>query len=185
MRDVAPSTLSIVIRPRGRASDLAGPLDVLARSIGPRVVVDGMKTGPTLLDNRVSFHAPRVALAASAGFIGLAMALIGIFAVTAYAVSRRVREIGVRMALGATPGNVTRQIVLDSLSPAMIGILTGVAVAWMATRVISSMLFNTTPTDPLTFVLVAATLCVGACLAAYLPARRAARIDPMAAVRSE
>jgi ABC-type antimicrobial peptide transport system permease subunit len=100
-------------------------------------------------------------------------------------VARRTREIGIRMAFGARPGRVVGAIVRESVTPAAIGIAMGLAAATLLTRTIQSFLFETTPTDPGTFASVAVLLAVCACVAAWIPARRAARVDPVEALRAE
>ena len=110
------------------------------------------------------------------GGLGLVLALVGVFGMTAYAVARRTQEIGVRMAFGARAGQVVATMVRDSAWPIVLGTIVGLGAAALATRVIASFLFNTTPTDPATFAAVAMTLAVAGCLAAGCrPARRAGR----------
>jgi putative ABC transport system permease protein len=104
---------------------------------------------------------------------------------TAYAVSRRIPEIGIRMAFGARPGQVVRTMVWDSAVPIVIGTLAGLGGAAFATRVIASFLFETEPTEPATFGIVAVALAATGCLAALIPALRAARVDPAATLRAE
>jgi ABC-type antimicrobial peptide transport system permease subunit len=110
---------------------------------------------------------------------------VGIFGMTAYAVARRTQEIGVRMAFGARPGDVVRTMLGDATLPVGIGLVIGLGGAVLATRLIESFLFQTTPTDAGTFAMVAATLAVTAVVAAWIPARRAARGDPVQALRAE
>ncbi len=184
-RDIGPTVASVVIRPRGRVPDLAARLDAVARSVGPLVIVDNIRTGYERLNDRVSFQRQRTVLAGSVGVIGLTLALVGIFAITAYSVRRRVHEIGVRVALGATPGRIIRATVGETCVPAAVGIIVGLTGAAVATRAIASLLFNTAPTDPVTFAIVALTFGGTACLAAWLPARRVARVDPSTALRGE
>jgi putative ABC transport system permease protein len=102
-----------------------------------------------------------------------------------YTVTQRVPEIGVRMALGATAGDVRRQVLGDTLRLAAVGIAVGTAVSLTLGRVINSLLFATSATDPLAFGLMVLSLAVVALVAGYLPARRASRIDPMQALRAE
>jgi ABC-type antimicrobial peptide transport system permease subunit len=102
-----------------------------------------------------------------------------------YGVARRTHEIGVRVALGAARGHVVGMIVGQAMVPVIGGLVVGLAGALGATRLLRSLLFEVTPTDPLTFAVVTAILLVAALGAAYLPARRATRIDPMAALRCE
>jgi predicted permease len=117
--------------------------------------------------------------------VALALAAAGVYAVTAYAVSRRTQEIGIRMALGAGTRDVLRTVLGQGIAVTLLGILVGLATTLALTRVIRSLLYDVSPTDPLTFVCVSLFLVGTATLAAYVPARRAARIDPMVALRYE
>jgi len=115
----------------------------------------------------------------------LVLALIGIYGVMAFLVQTRTHEIGVRMALGATARDVFRLIVGRGMKLTVIGVVIGVAGAIAVTRLMHSLLFNTSATDPLTFILIAVLLSVAAFLACYIPARRAAKVDPLVALRYE
>src|SRR5262249_51261755 len=127
----------------------------------------------------------RTVLLTLLGGLGLALTLVGVFGMTAYAVARRTQEIGVRMAFGATTGNVVRTMLNDAAVPIVLGVVAGIAGAWGGSRLIASFLFQTTPTDVLTFAIAAVTLTVAAVLAAWIPARRAARVDPVASLRAD
>ena len=118
-------------------------------------------------------------------FAGAALLLtaVGLYSVLAYSVSLRTREIGIRVALGAQPGDVSRLIVRNGSKLALLGISAGTVAALALTRFMQSLLFGVSQTDPYTFVLVAAFMIVIALIASYLPARQAARIDPVAAMR--
>jgi putative ABC transport system permease protein len=157
----------------------------IAEAIGPAVLVDRIRSGSDWLDGAVRTVVRRTTLSGILGGLGLALALAGVFGVTSYAVSRRTHEMGVRIALGAHPRQIVRSVVSESAWPVVIGIGVGLASAGAATRVIRSFLFETEPTDVSTFVVTAVGLATAALLAAWLPARRAARIDPVAALRSE
>jgi ABC-type antimicrobial peptide transport system permease subunit len=104
---------------------------------------------------------------------------------TAYAVARRTREIGVRMAFGARPLQVVGVMIRDAVWPVAIGLVAGLSGTYYATRLITSFLFETAPHDPATLMAVVALLTSAAFLAAWLPARRAASVDPVAALRAE
>jgi ABC-type antimicrobial peptide transport system permease subunit len=119
------------------------------------------------------------------GSLGLLLTLIGIATVTAYAVSRRTHEIGVRMAFGADAGSVVWTMMRDATWPVGVGLVLGLGASYYATRLVATFLFETTPTDPVTFASVAALLALAATCAAWLPARRAARVDPVQALRGE
>ncbi|HEU4413911.1 MAG TPA: FtsX-like permease family protein, partial [Candidatus Angelobacter sp.] len=111
------------------------------------------------------------------------LASIGIYGVLSYTVGQRTKEIGVRMALGAQKFDVLRMIMKEGAGMAVVGILIGLAGAFGLTRLMSTMLYGVKPTDPLTFVSVAALLGVVAMAACYVPARRAMKVDPMDALR--
>ena len=135
----------------------------------------------------ISVAQPRstVLLVGLFGLLALLLAALGIYGVVARSVSRRLYEIGVRMALGASAAAVGRMIVLRGLGPALAGVLTGVLVAALSTRVLDSLLFGVPPTDPLTFVATALLLMGIAFLACLVPARRATRVDPNTALRHD
>ena len=118
-------------------------------------------------------------LLAALGGVGLLLAVVGIHGVVGYLVSLRTREIGVRVALGATPSRVVALIVRQGMWPVLRGVALGIVVAAGVTRVLASQLYGVGATDPLTFVGVAAVVALVAALTAALPARRAARVDPV------
>ena len=117
--------------------------------------------------------------------LALGLAAIGIYGVISYTVAQRTQEIGVRMALGAGSDKVQRLVLKQAVSMALIGIAIGVAGALIATRFLAGILYGVSTTDPLTFVGVAVFLTGVAILASYLPARKASRIEPTIALRSE
>ncbi len=129
----------------------------------------------------------RITAAVLAAFAGVALVLagVGLYSVLAYSVSLRTREIGVRVALGAGPRSVARLVVRQGLALTLIGVGVGLAGAFALTRLMASLVFGVSATDPVTFAAVALLLIAVAVMASYLPARRAARIDPMEALRAE
>jgi len=115
----------------------------------------------------------------------LLLAMAGVVGVLAYSVAQRTREIGVRLALGATPGNILKMVLGQGLATAAVGVAVGLLGASLLTRTMSSLLFEVSPHDPVTVVCVALSLILAAVLASYVPARRATRVDPMVALRHE
>jgi putative ABC transport system permease protein len=137
-------------------------------------------TTKTVSANRIAF----VLLAAFAS-IALALAAVGIYGVTSYAVGYRTHEIGVRVALGAGRGNVLQLIIRQGMTLAIAGVMLGmIGAAWLS-RLLSGLLYDVAPTDAATFTIVGGVLLAVALLANYIPARRATRVDPMVALRYE
>jgi putative ABC transport system permease protein len=168
---VSPASLGPVVRSQLRLIDVnvltsvETMTDIRTRSVGDR----------------------RFTMFVLGGFavLGLLLAAIGIYGVLAYSVARRTREIGVRMALGAARRRVVRMVLRDSLAPVVAGSAVGIVAALVTTRLMRSMLYGVTPTDPTTFAVVTAILLGVALVASAVPALRAARVDPIVALREE
>jgi predicted permease len=175
----------VVVRAAGAPPDLADRLRQAAQSVGPRVLVERIRTSEEWMGRLVLTLRRRTVLLGILGGFGMLLAVVGIFGITAYAVAHRTAEVGVRMAFGATPAEVVRRIVQDAAWPVLLGVVAGVCAAYYGTRWIQSFLFDTAPHDAATFVTVAALMVSAALLAAWLPARRAARVDPVVALRAE
>ena len=116
--------------------------------------------------------------------LGLVLAMLGIYGVISYSVTRQTQDIGIRMALGATRGRVQRSVIWRTLRLALVGIAVGVVASLAVGQLIASLLFGTRPTDPAIFAAMAGLVVVIAFVAGYLPARRASRVDPMVALRT-
>jgi len=156
------------------------------RAVDPNVVVyantleDLLTSTPTFVITRLT-----AIFASLIGGLGLVLACVGIYGTVSYAVARRTREVGIRMALGARKADVLRLIVLESGRPVMLGLIVGAAAAAGASHVLQSLLFGLGTLDPVSFLGVGFVFLVIALLAAYLPALRAAHIDPMLALRCD
>jgi predicted permease len=181
----AEPTLAMVIRLREGASLSSVQLKHTAESLGPRVLVGRVRPASDILGEQVMRPRHRMLLLTMLGVFGLLLTLVGIFSMTAYAVARRTREIGLRVAFGARPAQVVHAIVLDAAKPVAVGVAVGLAGAYYATRIITSFLFETAPHDPPTLAAVVIVLAATACAAAWLPARGAVAVDPVAALRAD
>ena len=155
------------------------------REIDPTMPVAEVQTVDDVLSASVA--QPRFAMVLLGAFavIALSLAVVGIYGVLAYAVSKRTREIGIRLALGAERGQVTGMVVRQGMAMASAGVLVGTGIAWFTTRFMSSMLYEVTPQDPWTFVSVPLVFVGVAALASWLPAVRASRVRPAGALRYE
>ena len=174
--------MSLVWRSQGTSTDM---VRASLRSIDPGVPIAAVASMESLLEQSLGPRRFNLYLLGAFAAVSLALAAIGLFGVMAYLVSQRTREIGVRLALGATRGEVFRLILGRGLALAAIGAVGGVGAALWLTRAMETLLFSVSRTDPVTFVAVPLTLIAVALLACYIPARRAMRVDPVVALRGE
>jgi putative ABC transport system permease protein len=179
------SGMSLVIRTNGDPAESTAALRSEIRSLDKGIPVFNVKTMNDVLALSVGpRRTPMLLLSAFAG-VALLLAMIGIYGVTAYHVTQRTQEIGIRMALGAQMADVVKLVLKGGMALALIGIGAGLAGAFLLTRLMTSLLFGVKPTDGATFVAVSLCLLVTALLACYLPARRATKVDPLVALRYE
>jgi putative ABC transport system permease protein len=176
---------NLVIRSAAAPEQLIGPVREIVRKLDPNVPIAGARS----LDHYVSraLAAPRFesALMASFAMLALLLATLGMFGVMSYTVVQRTQEIGVRLALGANQGDVLRLVLRQGLRLALFGIVAGIMGALALTRFLTSVLFEVRPNDPATYAAISLLLGAVAIAAIWLPARRAARVDPMVALRYE
>jgi ABC-type antimicrobial peptide transport system permease subunit len=177
--------VTIVMQPVSGPDDALAALRGALREVDPLVPISAV--GTLELAAREVVSGPRTYAALVTGFAGLALLLagIGVYGVMACAVVERQREIGVRLALGATAGDIRRLVLGDGARLALAGVAAGVVGAALTTRLIRSQLFETSALDPATYAAVPALLAGLALVAAWLPARRATRIDPLSVMRAE
>jgi predicted lysophospholipase L1 biosynthesis ABC-type transport system permease subunit len=179
----APADTSLLVRTNGR-STLAAVRSVL-RDMDPDLPVVRSGRLPELAAFSLLPHRAVTWLAASVGTIGLLLAAIGLYGVSAYNVSRRTREIGIRVAVGAATGQVMRLVVGGAAALTAIGAVIGLVLAAAAARLLSAFLYGVGPLDATAFVGGTLLLAAAAVAATLVPARRAARVDPMVALRAE
>ena len=178
--------LSILARARGSDAALLVPaMRDAVWALGHDIVIDEVTTMDDRFAAAVRAERDSALLFGLLGAIALLTAVAGVYGVVAYSVSQRTREMGVRIALGATPGQVVREVVRESVWPVAIGIAMGVAGAIAAATMVASLLFGIGPTDPPTYLATALALVLTALTAAWIPARRAALVDPVTALRAE
>jgi putative ABC transport system permease protein len=167
------------------------PLSLLAgvrravQSVNPNLALADVKTLEQIFDQSIARTSFTLVMLGIAAGVALILGMVGVYGVISYIVSQRTREIGVRMALGASKAQVSRQVMQQGGAFAGLGVVLGLAVALALTRLMSGLLFGVSPADAPTYVAVSAALAVVVLLASYLPARRAARVDPMVALRAE
>ncbi len=155
------------------------------RAIDPDVRIGNLRTMSDVVAEALLTQRIGALLLVTAGGLGLFLSMMGLYGVIAYLVSQRTREMGVRMALGASTGGIIRMVLGQGLTLAAIGVVIGVAAAVGVTRFLESVLFGVEPTDPLVFSLAATGVIAGSLLAMYMPARRAASVDPATTLREE
>jgi ABC-type antimicrobial peptide transport system permease subunit len=177
--------VSLAIRTASDPLEMAPLVRSTIWEVDNRVTLRRMSTMKELVSNSTAEPRFRTLLLSLLAGIAVALSMVGVYAVIAYSVAQGTREIGVRMALGADPGSVLRQVVLNGLRLALLGVVLGTGAALLATRVLESYVYEVSTTDPLTFVAVGALVIAVAILSTLIPARRATRIDPMVALRSE
>ncbi|HEY0161621.1 MAG TPA: ABC transporter permease [Edaphobacter sp.] len=184
-KEWGPDGATLVVRTKLPPQQLAGSVMRTLRQINPNQPAVEFRPLQRLVDHAVSPRQFFMMLVGGFAALGLALASLGIYGVISYSVTRRTQEIGVRMALGASPGNVQMGVLSKTLQMAAMGIVVGAVGSIAMAHLIASLLFGTAPTDPMTFVVMAVLLGAVAALAGYLPARRASRINPMVALRNE
>jgi len=179
------ATITLVVRSKGNPQKLEPELRNVLRSIDPQQPVSAVQTMEEAVSQSLGDRRFSLSLLGAFAGLALALALVGIYGVMSYSVAQRTREIGIRMALGAAHGRVLRLVVGQGLRLAGLGLAIGIGCALALSGVLRTLLFGVTATDPVTYAAVAAALGAVALGACWLPARRAARVDPAIALRAE
>ncbi|HWN99842.1 MAG TPA: ABC transporter permease, partial [Blastocatellia bacterium] len=177
--------MTLIARTTGQPENLGDAIRQEVASLDSELPVSGVKTMPVFLDRILSGPKSIAALAGLFGVIASLMAAVGLYGVMSYAVARRSRELGIRMALGARAGDVLWLVLKDGLILVGLGVAVGLAASTAASRLLSSFLYSTSPTDAGTFAVISLLLAATALLACFIPARRATNVDPMIALRYE
>jgi predicted permease len=165
--------------------DLVPAVRAAVRQIEPRLPLAGLMSEEQQIADSYREERVYATLAVTIGAVGLLLAAIGLYGLLAYQVAQRTQELGLRMALGATRGRLARLVLVQSFRLATVGAVLGLAASLAATRVLGDILFGLTATDPATLAAAVVVLLAVAVLAGYLPARHAARVDPLVALRTE
>jgi ABC-type antimicrobial peptide transport system permease subunit len=173
------------VRFPGNAAPVIAGVRRELREMDPNVPVLRVRTIDEYLNVALQHERLIAYLSGFFGILALGLASVGLYGVLAYAVTQRTREIGIRMALGAQRGDVVRMIVRESLTPVLIGLVIGVVAAFVLARLITSLLFGISPSDPGAIALAVAAMLAVSLLAAAAPARRATKVDPIVALRYE
>jgi ABC-type antimicrobial peptide transport system permease subunit len=181
----APSGAGMVLRSRGQDTAIFDAIRRVSAQMSNQQVIYGMQTMDKLIAESLASRRFSMILLALFASLALALASIGIYGVISYVVGQRTQEIGIRMALGADRFKISLLILLTGGKLAMLGVAAGLVVALAFTRVMSRLLYGVTATDPLTLTGVSIVVVCLALLACYVPARRAAKVDPMVALRRE
>ena len=182
----AVRTVTFVIRSdRAGTESFANQVRQAVWSVNPSLPVASVRTMQEVYDRSLSRTSFTLVMLAIAGAMALVLGIIGLYGVIAYGVSQRRREIGIRLALGAEPSELKKMFVRHGLTLALIGVAIGLGAAAGLMRLMKSLLFGISPLDPLTYAAVPIVLVAAAVLASYLPARRAAAVDPVAALKAE
>jgi predicted permease len=178
------SSVDLVVRTARAPEEMAGGVWAALRPIAPNLSPKEFRPLERLVEKSVSPRRFVVTLLGGFAVFALILASLGIYALISYSVTQRTQEIGIRMALGASAGNLQSGILLETLRLAAMGMLVGGAASWLLARLLRGLLFGVTATDPATFLGMLAALAIVAAIAGYVPAYRASRIDPAVALRA-
>jgi ABC-type antimicrobial peptide transport system permease subunit len=179
-----PLGLALVARGRPGAAPVLPVLENIVRALDPQLPVVEARTFEQIVRRSLDKEQAASTLLAALGALALLLSALGIYGVMAHATTLRVKEIGIRIALGARPPDVGRLFVRESLALSLIGVALGGLAAFAIARLLAGFLFGLAPADALTFLIGGVVMCAASILAAYLPARRAARVSPLIVLKN-
>jgi predicted permease len=177
--------MTLFVRSAGDPNSLAGAVRNEIQSMDRNLPVTGLQSMTVLIGDSLFPAKMGAVLLGAFGLLALLLATVGLYGVMAYSVSRRTRELGIRMALGANRKDVIRLVISQGMKLSLIGVGIGIAISLAVTRLLSSLLFEVSASDPVTYLLISLLLALVALIACYIPARRATRVDPLVALRYE
>ncbi len=180
-----PGTMTYELRTAGRPLELAGPVRELVRQLDSRLAIHDLKTQVVHVDQAITREITLAKLGSGLAALALVIACVGLYGTVAFNVARRTNEIGIRMALGAPSGRIIRMVLGEVLALAVAGLVVGLGLSLLGSRYVKTLLYGIEPNDPATVTIAVLVLLGCGLIAAYPPARRAARIDPIKAVRQE
>jgi putative ABC transport system permease protein len=184
--DDTPKAASLVLRAgTDQLASMAGSVRGTIAKVDADVPVLAVRTMEQIVSDSVAGRRFQMLLAHSFAVVALFLAVLGIYSVVAYAVEQRRYEIGIRMALGATPANLRRLVVVQTMTPVLIGLVVGIISAFLAGRLLTGLFFGVAAADPPVIVVVACAMCAVAAIACYIPAIRIQKVNPIVALRAE
>jgi putative ABC transport system permease protein len=185
LAQVTPGEMDLMVRSHINRTALTSSIRAVVASIDPNQPIAGINTMDELVQQSIGSRRVTLILLGTFSALALVLAGIGIYGVISYSVAQRTKEIGIRMAVGASRQDVIRMILLQGARIASVGLIIGILAALGLTRYLATLLFSVSPGDPSTFAVAALVLTLVALLASFIPARRALRVDPMTALRHE
>jgi ABC-type antimicrobial peptide transport system permease subunit len=185
LRQSSNLILALVLKTAADPQTLAGPLAAEVRAVDPDQPTYGIRTMDEIVRYATASRRFSAQLLGAFAILALVLAAVGIYGVMAFMVGQRTREIGIRIALGANPRAVVRLVLGQALALAGGGVIAGVLAAALVTRLLAGLLFEVRSTDPATYTTIALLLAATAAIAAWRPARRAASVDPISALRAD
>jgi len=181
----ANAGVSLIVRSQGKAENLIGAIKKVVHTLDPEMPLTEVKTLAAYRDEALAVPRFNTFLLGIFSLVALVLTLVGLYGVMSYSVTQRTQEIGIRMALGANAADVLGMVIRQGMKTVLVGVAIGLVASLGITRLMKSLLYGVTASDPVTFLVIGLLLTAAAVLACYIPARRATKVDPMIALRYE